>query len=56
MENGRPLGIAALNSVLAEIDRLSELSWQDFIDGNFYLAQEDKLDLLQFQEIKNRFV
>ncbi|HWQ77284.1 MAG TPA: sigma 54-interacting transcriptional regulator [Anaerovoracaceae bacterium] len=56
MENGRPFGIVALNSLLSEIDRLSDLVWQDFTDSHFYLVQEEDLEQLQLQEIPDRFV
>jgi len=56
MENDSPLGIVTLNSLLKEIDHLSDLSWQNFIDCNYHLAQEGELEKLLFQTIPNRYV
>lgn len=56
MKNENPLGIVTLNSLLKEVDRLADLSWQNFIDPNYYLVEEGDLEQLIFQNIPNKYV
>ncbi len=56
MENGRPMGITTLHSILAEIDQLPNLSWENLADSNFHLAQKDELDRFQFHNVSERYI